>query len=954
MSNNKKQDKDNPNNKQPPDSDKEDKSLIPIANEEEEEEEYDPEEVYEDDDDEEDGDNEEEEFNIDDLGPEQKKTLDKRNKRILFLKALSIHPYQDVTKLAKKCGLSGGRHEAEQVIGLMLGMIGETEKDIDFPERVLKYFNSLVPEGYPNKVKLEPGDINELINLFDVIEEKLANTAKIIDPDKIFGDGDIMDAKTIKESKPTKKNIVMMDNSTTSPQSQQQERTQRYSSTSSTQQQPSQIPVDNGQIFPAPDLQSIEHYAGKYASPDIGFMEMALRRIPNPRPNSVAAFITSFQDLYTDWMANPMKMVEELKFFFGPTHGEHAYRLWKDYREYYMKKQGYSPLPGSVTGGFSGEYSPYNFGGYGGPNPAAAAAGAMQPLVASQDMMVQRDMDRRMQQLTNIIQLRMMEKAMEAQTPTPIAGQNYEEILDQNGKVIKRVFLANGHSAGAGSVGGGAAEMTLVQTLSTIFQETLRGLNNEKVELMKKISTPDTTWQDLAKTMVSNHLNQQNPIEVAKNYMEVANMFNQQNQNRGNELNKSIEALKVEVDSKIALQELDMKKMEMQHNWRMDESQVKEQENNVDKWLNVMLQMGEGIIKPVAMKFVEGLGAGTRVQNPFIAGFGQQQQQQQVPPQYQQQQAMAQQRYYQQQQPSEPDMSMQYGRQFNQPPPQHQQQQRIPPMQPLGPHPSQQQQQQSSAMNRPIGQVTEQEIQNELTQLTPDQVQELEDKMALDDINREKVRNAIRAWKNARRFNRPKPSPQQEEAMNILGSRKPVVDEDDEDFDLEDELSEQDFEEDEEEEEERFVPVARGTKEAPKPPGQLKKFQDFAPESTTEILEKKKLTPQQKAMLSEGQLSPQELMDAPDRDEDEEMDDYDTGGVPLPSGIRNASEDAMVQENLARTRQTPPPVSKKKSYPRKKKQEEQQQPPKQDVVKEAEGAIDAAEIIPSDDEFGDV
>ena len=69
-------------------------------------------------------------------------------------------------------------------------------------------------------------------------------------------------------------------------------------------------------------------------------MEFVLTTIPNPRPNSIQPFIINFTDLYTDWMQNPLKMLEQLKFCFGPTHGEHMFRVWRDYRDNFQKKQG--------------------------------------------------------------------------------------------------------------------------------------------------------------------------------------------------------------------------------------------------------------------------------------------------------------------------------------------------------------------------------------------------------------------------------------------------------------------------------------------------------------------------------------------------------------------------------------------------------------------------------------
>ena len=223
--------------------------------------------------------------------PKEQRDIYLRNyKRLVFLKALAKDVYQDVAKLAiEKCKMSE-KAEGEKCITTMIGMIGHTSKEVDFPATVLKYFNGLLPDNYPNKPNLDEDDINELTNLFKVVEEKLLNEAKITDADRIWGKDVQLDAKTINESNVQKK--VLMD--------------------SNQEQQPS-IPIDNGQLYPNQPKNTKEYYIGKYDIPDIGLMEMTLRSIPNPRPNSIQNFIDTFTDLYTDWMQNPMKMIEQLR-----------------------------------------------------------------------------------------------------------------------------------------------------------------------------------------------------------------------------------------------------------------------------------------------------------------------------------------------------------------------------------------------------------------------------------------------------------------------------------------------------------------------------------------------------------------------------------------------------------------------------------------------------------------
>ena len=553
----------------------EDEKLIDEALPEDEEEEeiyedYDPNDVYD-----EDGALKEDIIDVNKLTEKQKAKYLRDNKRVFFLKALSVDPYFDIGRLAKKCKLHD-KGEAETCVQVMIGMIMETSKDKDFPARVLNYFNNLVPDGYPNKAILDADDINELVNLTRVLEDKLINQAKITDPDKVF-DTEVT-PQTINESK-EKKKIVMMDE---------------------LQSQPAAVgggfnfnlnqPLNEQQSH---SRNSMEYYLSRHAIPDVGLMEFVLTTIPNPRPNSVQPFIINFTDLYTDWMQNPLKMLEQLKFSFGPTHGEHMFRVWRDYRDNLQKKQGYNQVNMGGVNDYGNNYTPYQ-----------GFNGGFQPIAVSPEMEQERMMDRRMDKLMKMLQFKMMNQAMENQTPLPQSGQGYEEIYDQNGKVIKRIMLPNGHSNGNAN----PMESTVFQGMVNMMQEIVRGKNQEMVEIMRNQNQPTNLLTDFAKTMLSNQLSNQNPMSQIKEMLDITNMVKAQSP-QTNEA-KSIEQTRLEIDSKLAMHELDLKKMEIQHNWKMDENQLREQDSNVDKWLNTLQGMGDSIIKPVAMKFLEGFGKG--------------------------------------------------------------------------------------------------------------------------------------------------------------------------------------------------------------------------------------------------------------------------------------------------------------------------------------------------------
>ena len=455
------------------------------------------------------------------------------------------------------------------------------------------------------------------------------------------------------------------------------------------------------------------------------------------------------------------------------------------------------------------------------------------------------------------------------------------------------------------------AEQNMLNNMTALFKEMMAGKNAEMVEILRKVSQPDNMLTDFTKTIMSNFVTQQNPVAQIKEMLDITNMVKAQGPQ--DNAQKSIEAVKLDVDSRIAMQELELKKLEMQHNWRMDENQSREQDSNVDKWLNTLQGMGESIIKPVAIKFLEGFGKGQIPGGPLNGQFAQPTLQTPIGAN-EQDYAMQQQQYYQNMErerarpmtPMQPIPPIQQQRQFNNQQLPRQQQQQQQQQQPL--QPQQQQQQQ-----RTIAAASERDIETELQQLSPQQIQDIEDKMAIDDINREKVKNAIRAYKNGRRVSRPRPAEQVEEARNVLFN-PPVPEEELNEDDLE-------FDENDDQEEDYEVPIARGDTKVPPTTVQKprKKFSDFEQKSTTEIAKTKKLNDQQKAMLSSGQMTDRELAQIEDGEEEE--DEYSSSGVPMPAGLRNASEDIMVQENLKKTKQAP---TNKKS--KEKKQESEPEP----------------------------
>jgi hypothetical protein len=843
------------------------------------------------------------------LNKTQKRELELNYQRLLFLKALSINCYQDFIKLGRKVGFTKDAM-SQELVQMVMGMISHEFDKPDYPAKIIRYFNRLLPDNYPRKeeVTLDEYDINELANLYKVHEDMAHGRAITVDPDKLYGENVLDNLEKGKEI-----NQAMVQQKTVMDSNYQQQ------PQNPSQQQQGQAPpspqVDNGQGFiPQAPRNNKEFFLGKYDNQDIGLMEYALRSIFNPRPNFVPGFINNFIDLYSNWINNPAKIQEQLIYSFGDKAGSQAYLLWRDLRE---------DLKRNVGGGGS-LYSSSN------SNRSMSFTGDLDADY-QRELIQERRQEKRMKQLMDMMQMKFMETAMQAQTPTlpgAIGSGNFEEVLDHNGKVIKRIYMNNNNGGGNS---GGVAENGMITALSGIFNNMLQGANAEKIELLKKVSSPDTTWQTLAQSMLNNHLNQQNPAAIANQLIEVANVLRPNNGN--NDISKSIEATKLEVDTKIAMKELELKHAELQHNWRMDERQSQEQDSNVDKWLTMLQSVSTDLIKPVALKFVEGFGKGGMGNNPLGAMFGQQQPQQ--PPQPSEQEiAEAQQRYYMNQQAAQHQQSVE------------------PPLEPMGPPPSRSrgynpaqppgsgaQQQQRPPPQRGGGnqQLDEQQLQQQLQQMQPEQLEELHDQLEMEDMKRERAKNMIKAVMNAKRSRPmtagpPPPHTQQQQQQQVFDEES--IRKAQETLNFGNTNAEEEEEEEEYDEEQDYdVPIAAG-QDRDKKTSKRNAINTYGDtEYDTSDLNHKKLNRQERALLAQGEISPSDLEGI----EEQDASDEEENSVPI-AGIYNASD----EEKKKKPRATKKTVTKKK-------EEVKEGDSSNEVIAEAEELIEEVETIPADD-----
>lgn len=898
------------------------------------------------------------------------KELESNHIRLVFLKALAFNIYQDIEELGSQVGIRE-KHYAQKTVQKILGMITETFHDPDYPTKVLNYYNNSIPPDYPKRVWLEPSDINELATLFDVLEKRRKGEVKTVHPSKVFGDNDGKgneNSKTINDSAPIKKPIAMMDMQSYQQAQQQHEQQQQEEYDNQTaspiqmQQQQQQSPI----ILPSmqqqqqqPRANSLEFFVKRHENADIGIMEYVLSTTPNNRPQQVPIFIDNFERLYMKWLNNPMALQEHLFNNFGPIAGKSAFNTWRDLRDdYYQKQYGYTP--GNMT--LASDYSTGGMG-MGMMGNGGLGMGNITPEM-QWEMELERRAEKRFTKMMRTMEMTMMDRMMNSQIPTQPgqmgnANGNMEEVLDSSGKVVKRIFYNN--TPQNGNANQDITNSPVFSAVTSLFSTMLNNQGKEKEILLQKLNTPDTSWKELAETFIKSSFTTQNPTAMVGQLIDIADKIRPQQQ-QNNDVSKSIEATKLEVDSKIALGELALKRLELEHNFQMDEKQSSQDNNNVDRWLDALQGLGESVIKPVAMKFVEGMGQGKfPIGGPLGQMLGQQpqQQEQQLTPEQQQaiammqrEQAMRQHRINQMQNDEPPMPNPQQMQQQGMPRPEV-----MPPIRPMpnNPRPTQQQQQMHQQ---------QQSFEEQLGNMSLEQLQDINYRIEMEDVKKERIKNHIKALINSKKGNQnpraaqqqqqqqqvpQQMTPQQQEAENILNfNQEPQEEEDDYD-----------------EEEDYEIPVASGLPKNEKVKDLKKNTvnmyenesdDDNLTDNTTSLIAKKKLTNQEKALLATGQLSPEYVKDIED-DEDYDEDEEDDNGIQI-AGVKNASDVQKQQqleerrEKAAAKKQKEKTASPKKKTPTKKIAEDVKEfdEPLDDVIEETDSVLNEAdEIIPSDD-----
>lgn len=568
------------------------------------------------------------------------------------------------------------------------------------------------------------------------------------------------------------------------------------------------------------------------------------------------------------------------------------------------------------------------------------------------------------------MEMTMMDRMMNSQIPTQPGqmgamgnGGNMEEVLDSSGKVVKRIFYNN--TPQNGNSNQDITNSPVFSAVTTLFSTMLNNQGKEKEILLQKLNTPDNAWKDLAETFVKSSMSMQNPTAMVSQMIDIADKIRPPQQ-QNNDVSKSIEATKLEVDSKIALGELALKRLELEHNFQMDEKQSSQDNNNVDRWLDALQGLGESVIKPVAMKFVEGMGQGKfPIGGPLGAMLGQNQgqqqqeqaltaEQQQAIAMMQREQAMRQHRINQQLQNEERPMptpqQMQQQQQF--------QPQNIPPIRPMPitPRPTQQQVMQQQQMQQQ--QQQNMSFEESLGNMSYEQLQELNYRIEMEDVKKERVKNHIKALMNAKKGNQnPRNQSQQmtreqQEAANILNFNQPPPQQEEED-------------EEYDEEEDYEIPIASGLPKNDKVKDLKKNTvnmyenesdDDNLTDNTTSLIAKKKLTNEEKALLATGQLSPEYIKDIEDDEDYDEDAEDDDNGIQI-AGVKNAS-DVQKQQQLEEQREKASKKQKEKSAPKKKapvkkiaEDVKEFDEPLNDVIEETDSVLsEADEIIPSDDE----
>ena len=342
--------------------------------------------------------------------------------------------------------------------------------------------------------------------------------------------------------------------------------------------------------LPPPDPRSL---------PEAELLRSFLLSNYNPRGHLVNDWIENqFKPHYQYLTENPLALMQILTHNFASA-GKIAYDLWA------ANKQRVSMDP------YGNQMSPYGMS----PQPQLQPIGmnsmpGMPPVMSAATREEQID-DQRWSRMEKMINRTMQMKYMEMMHN--IGGGNQQQAPPPPGTAyaIRDIVDQHGRATGAKEYIPTPIGMQQSGEQSKIMEILLQGYQSERNILLQKVEGPNTLLEKIATTALASHQTNTDPFEQFKRMLDFSQQLNQQ---RPQAETKSLEAIKTEIDAKLALSQMNLQERKEEREFNREIEAERTSNDNVKTYVDsikdVMLKVAGPAVSGIMQGYLQQPGQG--------------------------------------------------------------------------------------------------------------------------------------------------------------------------------------------------------------------------------------------------------------------------------------------------------------------------------------------------------
>lgn len=531
-------------------------------------------------------------------------------KVVEFLKAMASNPDQRIELVAQQHQVA--RATAYSWLKTFVQDYVLTDKDPDFPHRLLIAYNQHLPQGSD---KLNDTDVEQLQHLVDEYY------SRNLPPESGVNE-------SINRGEP-------------------QNRTMSY---------------NNPSDFTRQDTTT-----------DEGYLRSILEDAKYVNPTHINRFIDDYSKHSDIYQRDPMALLERMKWMFGPQAGTQMFNIFQRGRGKFVygadqqSNQGVDPmtlmLMSQMTGGNINPMMLQGMNPQGGNNMMTSMLISQMNQQAMQNKMRQ-DQQAMMEQMMNMMMMKFANSAVDERKPMlegmggmgmgmPGMGYQIQEYPDETGRIKYRAYVPNYP---------GMMQQQQDPVLHTMLAKTMEA----NTAMMLKMADSGKEPQSLLQTLIPFFKTQGDPSAQLTTLINTMNAispgFLDPNRNRGG----TLEEAKLKFDTDLAKMAQQIELAKMQHTWEVDKIDRQSSNDNAKAWINTFTTLGEKVVTDIAPAFVKGLGGGGLLGKGAETPQPNQLQQQMQMQQMRQQQMMARQQEEERQRQVQQSQMQQYNMQQQQ------------------------------------------------------------------------------------------------------------------------------------------------------------------------------------------------------------------------------------------------------------------------------------------------